>query len=296
VVSDHGRNFLYTLSSNGSISIYKPGGDKSVQHIQTISNLYKAVQDRAPGYPALTPQNFQIISLHVVEPSESRYGIQFFAITSSGVRLYLPQPDAPPSSFRPSATAYGASQPPSQSSPPSYAISSLESTCYTEGLTIGAQQGSTDGTDYILCMAPDLTRIGNLGQLNIPPSQISSTSPQGNLNDGRVPLTEYATLLSIPGRTWALAAVPRISFAPALPEGVSPAALNELAAQFGGHPRQFMLLTNVGLTFLIKRRALDYLRAVLEELHSEGSVQPIIEFRDRLVVLVLDLHRSSGFS
>lgn len=42
-----------------------------------------------------------------------------------------------------------------------------------------------------------------------------------------------------------------------------------------------MILTNVGLTFLVKRRALDYLRAVIEEAQSEGAVQPIIEFRDR---------------
>lgn len=61
----------------------------------------------------------------------------------------------------------------------------------------------------------------------------------------------------------------------------SPAVINELARQFGELPHQFMLLTNVGLTFLTKRRAVDYLKAVLEELQSEGSVQPIIELRDR---------------
>jgi nuclear pore complex protein Nup155 len=42
-----------------------------------------------------------------------------------------------------------------------------------------------------------------------------------------------------------------------------------------------MILTNVGLTFLIKRRGLDYLKAVIEEVQTEGVVQPIIEFRDR---------------
>jgi nuclear pore complex protein Nup155 len=65
------------------------------------------------------------------------------------------------------------------------------------------------------------------------------------------------------------------------PETPAPSAINELATQFGEPPNQFMLLTNVGLTFLSRRRAVDYLRAVLEELQAEGSVQPIIEFRDR---------------
>jgi len=57
--------------------------------------------------------------------------------------------------------------------------------------------------------------------------------------------------------------------------------INELATQFSEPSRQFMILTNVGLTFLVKRRALDYLKAVIEEVQAEGVVQPIIEFRDR---------------
>jgi nuclear pore complex protein Nup155 len=97
----------------------------------------------------------------------------------------------------------------------------------------------------------------------------------------RPPLTEYATLLAIPGRTWAMAPVPLTGNASGSSGSPVPAITNELATQFSANPRQFMILTNVGLTFLIKRRALDYLKAVIEELQSEGNVQPIIEFRDR---------------
>ncbi|KAJ8580206.1 hypothetical protein M405DRAFT_74793 [Rhizopogon salebrosus TDB-379] len=60
----------------------------------------------------------------------------------------------------------------------------------------------------------------------------------------------------------------------------SPPVINELATQFSEPSRQFMILTNVGLTFLVKRRALDYLKVVIEEVQTEGVVQPIIEFRD----------------
>lgn len=316
VVSDIGRDCLYTLSSKGSISIYKLNGVRAVQHLQTLSNLYKAVQDRAPGYPALSPKNFQIISVHVVNQWETRSGIQFFAMTSSGVRLYfapsggagyssvttpsstfpirpvqlihirlppsnLAHPDAP---FHPPVNHYGSSQTTSQSISPPYVISSIENACYSEGLTIATQQGAVDGTDYILCMAPDLTRIGKLGQMGLPPPQISAAASPATLGDSRPLLTEYATILAIPGRTWAMATVPKEPSA-ASPEGVLPAVLNELAMQFGEYPRQFLLLTNVGLTFLAKRRALDYLKAVLEELQSEGNVQPLIHFRDRLTTL-----------
>jgi len=292
--------------------------------MQTISNLYKMAQEKAPGAPALTPQNFQIIGLHVVEPSESRVGIQLIAITTGGVRLYfspsnsygyayigvasntssatrplqlihvrlpppnLLHPDEQLTAYRPPVTPYGAALTPLQ--PPSrpYIISSLENSCYSDGLTIAAQQADTDGMDFILCTSPDLTRIGTLGQLPtrpqqlgpVQPSQFTNTAYTNASGPSRPPLTEHAVILAIPGRTWAMAPVPlpKASTPSATP---SPTIMNELATQFGEPPRQFMILTNVGLTFLAKRRALDYLKAVIEEVQSEGNVQPIIEFRDR---------------
>ncbi|KAG1762421.1 Non-repetitive/WGA-negative nucleoporin C-terminal-domain-containing protein [Suillus occidentalis] len=76
-----------------------------------------------------------------------------------------------------------------------------------------------------------------------------------------------------------MATVPRESTPPSI--APSPPVPNELATQFSEPSRQFMILTNAGLTFLIKRRDLDYLKAVIEEVQTEGVVQPIIEFRDR---------------
>jgi len=325
VVSDIPRNCFYTLTAKNYISIYKPNGDKSIEHVQTISNLYKAAQDKAPGSTALTPKNFQIIALHVVDQSESRGGVQLLAITTNGVRLYfspslsynysygpstsfasgartlqlihvrlpppnLLHPDEQSNPYRPPVAAYGASQAPPPPTSRPYIVSTLENSCYAEGLTIAAQQGDTDGTDYILCMAPDLTRIGSLGQLNLsqqqpPVQQLAYPTAYGSYNSSsgtnQKQLTEYATLLAIPGRTWAMATVPR-GFSVSIPSGTpAPVVTNELATQFGEAPHQFMILTNVGLTFLAKRRALDYLKAVIEELQSEGNVQSIIEFRDR---------------
>ncbi|KAJ7225588.1 nucleoporin [Mycena pura] len=315
IVSDLSRNCFYTLNAKNSISIYRPDGDKALQHVQTLTNLYKAAQDKAPGSPALTPQTFSIVALHVVDQSESRTGIQLLALTSNGIRLYfspsfsygysyggasqahgsrplqlmhvrlpppnLLHPDEQAHPYRPPAAAsYGASHAPPPSRP--YIVSSLESSCYVDGLTIAAQPGDTDGTDYILCMSPDLTRIGTLGQLNLPQGPPVQQPPHYNnaALPSRPPLTEYATLLAIPGRTWAMAPVPRVGNVSNSPGAPVPGVMNELATQYSSNPRQFIILTNVGLSFLVKRRALDYLKAVIEELQTEGNVQPIIEFRD----------------
>ena len=168
-------------------------------------------------------------------------------------------------------------------------VKGLESCTYDVGLTIAAQAGDVDGVDYILCLSPDLTRIGNLGQVSAAPPQQPQPPPYANAygptsNPSRPPLTEYATVLSIPGRTWAMAAVPRPSLGAAAispPDSPSYAATNELASQFSEPSRQFMILTNAGLTFLAKRRALDYLKAVIEEFSVEGNAEPLIQFRDR---------------
>ncbi|KAF9244625.1 nucleoporin [Melanogaster broomeanus] len=322
VVSDLKRNCFYTLSAKNSVSIYQLGAEKSVQHVQTMTNLYKSAQEKAPASPAITPSNFQVVALHVVDPSESRSGVQLIGVTMNGVRLYFSQASPsfsyapgtstagavrplqlvhvrlpPPNlfhpdelarpSYRPAATSYSSTRL-APAPPPSrpFIVSGLENSCYLDGLTISAQPGDTDGTDFLLCMSPDLTRIGAFGQVPSAVQQYATTTQQttygpssySTSSNQRPPLTEYATLLAIPGRTWAMASVPRYPLPPST--APSPVITNELALQFSEPPRQFMILTNVGLTFLLKRRALDYLKAVIEEVQSEGAVQPIIEFRD----------------
>ncbi|KAG5221635.1 nucleoporin [Salix suchowensis] len=239
VVSDPSRDCFYTLTSKNNISVYKPNGDKAIQHMRTLSGLYKAAADKAPGSPALTPQNFQIIALHPIEISESRTGLQLLAITANGVRLYfsptmtygygpstssapglralqlthirlpptsLLHPDIMNAANRPPVPSYGASQS-QQSTTQPFIMTSIESSCYSQGLTLASQQGDTDGTDFLLCLSPDLTRIGILGQVNMQP-QVQQPSFAPNPGVHQMPLAEYATLLSIPGRTWAMAQSP----------------------------------------------------------------------------------------
>lgn len=297
-----------------------------MQHIQTISSLYKSVREKVPVTPHLTSEeNFAIIGLHVIDSTESRSGLQLVAVSSSGIRLFfapsvtygysysgsssssarplqlahvrlpppnLIHPDEQTRMYRPQSSGFGTSQLHVQPKAPSaFAVKDLTDSAYVDGLTIISQKTDLPDTDFILCFSPDLSRIGTLGQLNAPqPTQLAPyTTSYGQYgatsSASRPPLTENATVLTIPGRTWAAAAIPKVTSM--TPEGTAaPTIINELATQFGESPNQFVLLTTVGLTFLVKRRTLDYLKAALEELQSEGNVQPIIEFRDRYVVLI----------
>jgi len=314
VVSDPSRNVFYTLTANSTVSVYHPTANKSVQLSQTIQNLYKLAQEKAPGSPAITPKHFHIIALHVITQEETRSGLQLIAITMNGVRLYFSSSAGPygyysgndPRVQRPLQLIHvrlppanllhpdeqsnpyfsgGTRHPQAPPTSRPYVLTELENSTHTAGLTIAAHPGDSDGTDFILCMSPDLTRIGALGQTPPQASQLAGTPFGAGAGSQRPPLTERAALLAIPGRTWGMAALPRPKNAINLTSPDSntpmPVVANELAYQFLEPPRQFLILTNVGITVLAKRRALDWLRDALEEVQAEGNVQPIIDFRDR---------------
>ncbi|OSD03533.1 nucleoporin [Trametes coccinea BRFM310] len=322
LVADPARNCFYSLTAKNTISVWRTNGDKHVQHLQTISNLYKAAQDKAPGSPALTPQNFNIVALHVIDPSESRSGVQLVAMTTNGVRLYfspssygstygwntsaapgyrslslvhvrLPPPNLihPDEQSNPYRTATGAFNlgPGQQQQPTSrpYIITNLEDTCYDLGITVGVQRGDVADADYLLCMAPDLTQIGSFGQVRGPQLQQTpqyvSQAYNATAVASRVPLTERATLIHIPGLTWGMAPVPRskyslVTSAPA--NTPAPLVTNELATQFSEPARQYIILTNGGLHWVAKRRAVDALKDAIEEFQVEGNAQPLIDLRD----------------
>jgi nuclear pore complex protein Nup155 len=197
----------------------------------------------------------------------------------------LLHPDEQSNPYFSSGATYASRHPQSPPTSRPYVLSELEHSVYSAGLTIAAHPGDTEGTDFLLCTSPDLTRIGILGQS--PPQSSQVVGPSFGVGSGpqRPPLTERAALLAIPGRTWGMAALPRpkntVSLAGQDSSILMPVVTNELAYQFLEPPRQFLILTNVGITVLAKRRALDWLRDAIEEVQAEGNVQPIIDFRDR---------------
>ncbi|KAI0053328.1 nucleoporin [Auriscalpium vulgare] len=316
VVADRTRNIIYTLTSNSVISLYAPTRDKTVHLYQKLTGLYSKAQDKAPGSPALAPGRFQIAALHVIPADETQTSLQLMAITANGIRLYfaatpspgsyysgssneaprghrsivlvhvrlpppnLLHPDEQSNPYHPRVPGYnGHAQPPSNPRP--YIVSTLENSIYSAGMVLAAQPGDVEGTDFLLCLSPDLTRIGTLGQAVVQQVQYPGAPYGAPSGAQRPPLTERAAMLAIPGRTWGMAAVvrPKTPYS-ANPGAPVPAVTNELALQFSESPRQFMVLTNAGVTILAKRRALDWLRDVIEEVQAEGNVQPIVQFRD----------------
>lgn len=200
----------------------------------------------------------------------------------------LIHPDEQKNTYRPTVVpTYGGAQVPPQPTSRPYLISAIDNSCYSEGLLVAAQEGDVPDRDFLLCLSPDLTRIGSLGHHQHQP--LAQQAPYGTVTaygsggvNQRPPLTEYATLLAIPGRTWSIASVLHTSpSASTSSNSPTPVVTNELSTQFVEDPKSFMILTNAGLTFVVKRRALDYLKAAIEDLQKNGTVQPIIECRDR---------------
>jgi len=306
--------------------VYKTNGDKAVQHLQTLSNICKLAQDKALS-STLSPKNFSIVSIQVIDPVESRGHIQLhlMAITTNGVRLFFsPQasmggygytsaPGAyktlgvqhvrlPPTNLlhpdeqtnpmhsqtMSSYSLVQANPPPTASRP--YILSAIESASYFAGLTIATQQGDVDTLDYILLLSPDLPKIGSFGQPQQPPTQ-QLTAYQASTYSGyagpqgsqRPPLTEQATLLPIPGRTWAMCPAPRDPNDEVYATH-DPVVTNELVYQFTEPTREFIVMTNVGLSFLAKRRPIDALKVALEEA-MDGNTSSIVHFRDRQVTV-----------
>ncbi|TCD69902.1 hypothetical protein EIP91_005726 [Steccherinum ochraceum] len=304
VVYDTYRNCLYTLTSNNSISVYKPNGEKTVQHIQTLSNLYKATQDKAPGSPALTPKAFSIRSLHVVEPTRSHSVLQLVAYTQNACRLFfgpgmgygmgygatssirplqLIHVKLPPSNLihpdehiaaKLSAVRGGA--PVVQSNPRPWIVSNLEPIGSSEGVYLATQVGEPETSDFVLCTSPDIRQNAIQQQPHMPNVYTSS-------GQSRTPLIENATLMAIPGRTWAVACVPRLPVAAAADtpsDCPAPSMINDIATQFSEPAKRFIIVTNAGLSFLYKRRPADALRDVLDEYRNDGNAQRLIQFRE----------------
>lgn len=321
VVADNARGCLYTLSENNWISVWKPEPNRSLRKIQTISNLHKQAQDKAPGAPALAA-GLRLLSLHVIDPRESKSGIQLMALSTNGIRLYFspgpsgygygfggpsygssdpkhlqllhvrlpplnllhPDEQMQPQSQRLQSTHMFGTPAQAQQNPKPCIVNSLSASAYIDGLLVAAQPSDIDGKDFLLGISPDLTKVGSFGQAqsHIQP-QTQAVAYYGAGTVPRPPLTEQAALLYVEGTIWAIAPSHRpvpSSFTSSPAASPEPLVTNELSTQFSQARQEFVIVTNAGVSHLVKRRAVDYLLDALEEVHMEGSVQPLVDFRD----------------
>jgi nuclear pore complex protein Nup155 len=289
---DEERNYLYSYTfTNCSLSVYNlgPPGANQINLLGSIPSLAKAIQTIVPHalHKYTAKQSFGVVSLNVVPKSESRY-ICLVAVTFQGLRIYLV--DGPSGGYN---NNQGFRVAHVRFPPPDVEAGNLGDVArasYLNGAFLCAY-----GADVEQDHNPVVGASIDLGKLtkaqaggpsgNQQNSQVSVHGQQmGNMYNPypppRPPLSEFHNTLSVSGRTWALkrmikaSSIVRYGDASQLiysNASTYPTALNALATQFTEPPDQFLVLTNVSLTFVIRRRTSDVLRLVLE-MEASGAM------------------------
>lgn len=311
---DDDRNCLYTLSTQNNITLYHLGhsGDQ-MTHVRTIGGLRKAAQALFPGLPALDMPTFNIARMHVLDVGVSR-NVHLVAITETGVRLYFSHyrrnPYGPglvgalgtgprnPQVVPPSLELIQVRPPPADLTFPDavqqpgvglpgggapVVITFISMSAHSAGLTLGAQAPKTEeGSDLIICVCPDLAKM-----VNAPPTAAPAPGAYGSYGalPAQRPLAEYATILPVMGHTWAMVEARRLPLSASPPASPAPNSMFELATQFSEPPRQFLVFTNEGLSFLVKRRAVDHLKQLLDQYDTDP--RPAQTFCQKCVGLLI---------
>ncbi|KZS96128.1 nucleoporin [Sistotremastrum niveocremeum HHB9708] len=294
IVVDDSRNCLYTLSNTNAITVMSLGSNGLDPHLTQkfiLRDVCHQAQSISPGNTLLEPRAFDIVSLHVVSPSESKGDCHLIAVTSKSARIYLSHRGGtgfnypsfagsktsgptglrviyvrgPPTSLaHPSGRPEGVVHPglgPQPDPPRAFVISSVGAAYYASGLLLASQQVTEpDGSlrSIILCTFPDLATTASL---KIAAPQYPNY-PSYSLSYQRPALTENLELHEVDGHTLIISELP----SPSLSSGnqaSSPVAFNELVTQFSSSPREFLLLSNFSLTPVIKLRPVDVLNNLI---------------------------------
>ncbi|EUC66071.1 Non-repetitive/WGA-negative nucleoporin carboxy-terminal protein, partial [Rhizoctonia solani AG-3 Rhs1AP] len=249
-------------------------------------DLRGAAQSLCPSV-ALNSASFRICSLIVLPPSEASFAV-LIATTTGGARLYF-------SHQRRGYGAYGAPstlalihvRPPPAQLPhpeqpyqnplygrdhlqglPSAAVGGITRAAYRMGLLVAVQElesGPDNLRNSLFVATPDLGKI----------AASTTSGPSSNTTYGaarRPVLNEYASLVPTGTKIWDLAPVPHF--------GERDGTWNDLTAQLVEPPRQFIALTEAGLTSLVKKRPMDVLRDLIEASKKVGDLSYVSAFRD----------------
>ena len=111
----------------------------------------------------------------------------------------------------------------------------------------------------------------------------------------RTVLTEYATVMSISGNAWDMCEVPSVPSSIKPPESPVPIITNELVTQFSEPQRKFLVITNMGLNLIVKRRAIDFLCASLIEADM-GNQSALQDFFTRSIAFISLMWQISLFA
>ncbi|KAF8527887.1 nucleoporin [Hysterangium stoloniferum] len=298
IIVDEERQYLYTLTQRPHISMFSLGlrGDSLLLR-STLKNIIADTNRIVPS------DAFTIVGLHVIQKgaraNDASDQPQLMAVTSTGARLYFSKqrymmgmdPDTlqlthvrlPPQSLRhPPADPVSAARVSSYLPPVTavngapFHVKRIEGSCYASGVTLERQSPGEDPekSDFIICISPDLATLSSLGSLPTPSYNQYSTYPSSS-GGPRAILTEYAGVMTISGNAWDMCEVPSVPSSHKPPESLVAAVTNELATQFSRPQRKFLVITNMGLNLVVKRRAVDFLSASLVEadLGNQAALQ-----------------------
>ncbi|CAE6434276.1 unnamed protein product [Rhizoctonia solani] len=287
LVSDPDRKCLYALTDRNHIIMYYLGQpEDSLRVVVDAKDLRGAAQSLCPSV-ALNSASFRICSLIVLPPSEASFAV-LIAITTGGARLYFSHQRRGYGSYgAPSTLALIHVRPPPAQLPhpeqpyqnpiygrdhlqglPSAAVGGVTRAAYRMGLLVAVQElesGPDNLRNSLFVATPDLGKIAA--------STISGPSSSTTYGTTRRPvLNEYASLASTGTKIWDLAPVPHL--------GEQDGTWNDLTAQLVEPPRQFIALTEAGLTSLVKKRPMDVLRDLIEASRKVGDLSYVSVFKD----------------
>lgn len=292
MVVDDSRHLLYVLTKTGAIRLFHLGPDGKAAPTQaaSVEHVLRDAQTMCPGAgPLLESRTFRVAGLSVIDRVEGG-AIGLVAVTQTGVRLYfslarrgygyygsyssapgpgslwichvrLP-PRAPQQQGQPPSTG-GYPQPGSSTTAAAaqVAFSDVHSSCYSSpgGFFLAASANPAQSDDeVILTSAPDIGRAALSVAMNQQPT-----------------ITEVASTLNLDGSVAEIAEI-RVSGSTIAATGT------ELATQLGAPPRQWVVVTNVGVHVLVRQRPIDVLAGLLENV--AGREHELAQFWDKCVV------------
>ncbi|CAE6471332.1 unnamed protein product [Rhizoctonia solani] len=287
LVSDPDRKCLYALTDRNHIIMYYLGQpEDSLRVVVDAKDLRGAAQSLCPSV-ALNSASFRICSLIILPPSEASFAV-LIAITTGGARLYFSHQRRGYGSYgAPSTLALIHVRPPPAQLPhpeqpyqnplygrdhlqglPSAAVGGITRAAYRMGLLVAVQElesGPDNLRNSLFIATPDLGKI----------AASTSSGPTSGATYGatrRPVLNEYASLTSTGTKIWDLAPAPHF--------GERDGTWNDLTAQLVEPPRQFIALTEAGLTTLVKKRPMDVLKDLIEASRKVGDLSYVMAFRD----------------
>ncbi|KAL1918592.1 uncharacterized protein VTP21DRAFT_2614 [Calcarisporiella thermophila] len=254
VVVDSARNVLYALTAKSNIEVVYLGRDgRSFTRVERKTDIGRHASMLYPTSQAISPQSFKIVSIHIVNTSESKW-VHLVAVTSTGCRLYFSH-----NRYR----GYGGDQPTQPTglelvhvrAPPggvstdrstgvffqNASYTGIHTAYYGNGVFL-AVDGISDERDSLVAASPEMGRIALMKKQN-----------------QRMSLLEQSNTSPIEGKTWAIAEARSTATKTASQQ------LSELATQFSNQPKDYVVLTNSGVTVLVKQRPVDILTRLLVE-------------------------------